>query len=124
VAWDCQAHGGIPICSIDLAPRDDDRLRQFFLENKVGENVELIIGDSHRDSFVQIGQYDLLFIDGDHSYDGCLADLESFFPSLVGGGHLLLHDCVAENEVQQDVLDFLSRYDLAIVRSAYIIKWQ
>lgn len=35
---------------------------------------------------------DLLWIDGDHSYEGCLADLENFFPHLKPGGWVGLHD--------------------------------
>jgi predicted O-methyltransferase YrrM len=120
------ANRQVPIWSIDLAPQNDDRLRQLLTENKVGENVELVVGDSHHGDFPQIGQYDLLFIDGDHSYGGCRSDLEKFFPALADGGHLLLHDCVAENEVQQAVLDFLAQHDTTIVRSPYIINsyWQ
>lgn len=36
---------------------------------------------------------DLLFIDGDHSYEGALADLRNFAPHVADGGWLLLHDC-------------------------------
>lgn len=34
----------------------------------------------------------LLFIDGDHSYQGCHSDLESWLPFLATGGLVLLHD--------------------------------
>ena len=35
---------------------------------------------------------DLLFIDGDHSYEGCLADLESWLPHVKEGGSIIFHD--------------------------------
>lgn len=39
------------------------------------------------------GQTDLLFIDGDHSYEGCKADVERFVPNLLRpGGYFILHD--------------------------------
>lgn len=38
-------------------------------------------------------EIDLLFIDGDHSFDGALADLRNFAPHVADGGWLLLHDC-------------------------------
>lgn len=38
-------------------------------------------------------EIDLLFIDGDHSYNGALADLRNFAPYVEKGGYMLLHDC-------------------------------
>jgi predicted O-methyltransferase YrrM len=39
-----------------------------------------------------VPQVDLLFIDGDHSYEGAFADLTGFVPKIVAGGILALHD--------------------------------
>jgi predicted O-methyltransferase YrrM len=112
----------VPIYSIDIAPRDDARLRTFFAANNVGSNVQLIIGDSRRTEYPQIGQADLLFIDGDHSYEGCLADLKNWYGRLVPGGHLVLHDCYTGSwGVQQAVLDFVADHpELESVQSPYI----
>lgn len=38
------------------------------------------------------GKYDLIIIDGDHSYEGVNADLKNYLPMLSGGGFLILHD--------------------------------
>jgi predicted O-methyltransferase YrrM len=35
---------------------------------------------------------DLLFLDGDHSYSGCKADVESWLPKVKANGILLMHD--------------------------------
>ena len=36
--------------------------------------------------------FDLIFIDADHTYEGCLADVERFTPRLRDGGILVMHD--------------------------------
>jgi predicted O-methyltransferase YrrM len=37
-------------------------------------------------------QVDMVFIDGDHSYEGCRGDIEVWLPRLRAGGLLLVHD--------------------------------
>lgn len=37
-------------------------------------------------------KFDLIFIDGDHSYEGCLNDLKDYVPFLETGGYLVMHD--------------------------------
>lgn len=39
------------------------------------------------------GQIDVLFIDADHSYEGCLADWNNFSPFVKPGGWVVFHDC-------------------------------
>lgn len=39
-----------------------------------------------------VGQFDLVFIDGDHSYEGAHADAQRFAPMVRLGGRLLMHD--------------------------------
>lgn len=43
---------------------------------------------------------DLLFVDGDHTYDGVVTDLKTWLPSLKAGGVLVMHDFDAAS-VQQ-----------------------
>lgn len=51
----------------------------------------------HGDS-KEVGQYwsegyvDLVFIDGDHSYEGCRGDIEAWRPHVRAGGYIVLHD--------------------------------
>jgi predicted O-methyltransferase YrrM len=86
----------------------------------LGARVELIVADSHAEELAQIGDFDLLFVDGDHTRAGALADLEAFLPRLREGGDVLIHDCYPEMEVQQAVFDFLRSHDVHVVRSPYI----
>jgi predicted O-methyltransferase YrrM len=114
------ANPSVPIWSVDVDPQDDGLLGKLLAESHVGRNVELIVGDSQRDELPEIGSFDLLFVDGDHSYEGCLADLEQLVPRLAPNGQIVLHDCYAESAVQRAVLDFTRGTELEVVRSPRI----
>lgn len=49
-------------------------------------------------------QFDLVFVDGEHTEHGALTDLEDCDPLLTPGGMMLVHDCV--NEVRLAVRTF------------------
>lgn len=128
-----RAHGGsaflmacanrrVPIWSIDIQPANDEVLKAQLGKSGIGSNIELIVGDSQNTKYPSIGEVDLLFIDGDHSYDGCSKDLENWFPQVVPGGHVVLHDCYFGCEVQPAVIDFIERHRDAVevVQSPYI----
>lgn len=115
------ANRTVPIYSIDINPQGDEQLRNYFALFELGGNVELITGDSQNVRYPHIGQADLLFIDGDHSYQGCTADLENWYPHLAPGGHIVLHDCYFGSPVQESVIDFMARHpEVSAVRSPYI----
>jgi len=81
---------GVPIYSIDVAPQDDGCLIRLFKETgKKLKKVHLIVGDSQKGRFPLIGAYDVLFIDGDHSYEGASADIANWFDRLDRNGHVL-----------------------------------
>lgn len=106
------------IHSVDIAPRDDELLRSIFKRHGVGANVDLIVGDSQQTKYDHIKPVDLLFIDGDHSYAGCSADIRNWFDLVVPGGYVLFHDSYLGNSVQDAILDFIeSRNDLEVVVS-------
>ncbi len=111
-----------PIWSIDIAPQSDDRLRGFFKQYNVGSNVNLIVGDSQHTKYPQIKEYDFVFIDGDHSYEGCKADIENWYPGLADGGHVLFHDTYfGSHGVQRAVCEFLQAHpELQVIKSPYI----
>ena len=53
----------------------------------------------------------LLFIDGDHSYQGCKRDIEAWYPLMKEGGVLLFHDCDETSPgVVQAVFEFFNTH--------------
>ncbi len=66
--------------------------RAFFVRDRSGHwssrrDVERILGDR---------KVDLLFIDGDHSYGGVVADYTMYSPLVAEGGMIAMHDIVLE----------------------------
>jgi hypothetical protein len=112
----------VPVWSIDIAPQDDARLQSLFDQCAVGANVELIVGDSQHGSFPSVGAADAIFIDGDHSYEGCLADIENWLPHLHQPGYLIFHDSYRGDwGVQDAIAETLERNsDLSVVISPFI----
>lgn len=51
------------------------------------------------------GEIDFLFIDGDHSYEGCKADFEAWVPKLRDGGVVVFHDVLWAEGVQRVIRD-------------------
>lgn len=64
-------------------------LERFGLAHK----VHLVVGDS-RTLEPPSHEIELLFIDGDHSYEGAKADFERWSQFVTVGGHVLFHDAV------------------------------
>jgi cephalosporin hydroxylase len=66
-----------------------------------GQRIELLRQDSHAASTVEAverileGRHvDLLFIDGDHTYEGVAADFRLYSPFVCDGGSIVFHDIV------------------------------
>ena len=118
----CAASPDVRIYSIDIQPQDDGLLRRLFDDNGIGKNVELIVGDSQRGAYPQIGEIDLLFIDGDHTFEGCRRDLNNWYGRLVVNGHLLLHDVyMGRYGIQDAVADFMNDHpELQVIKSPFI----
>ena len=123
------SNSNVPIYSIDLSPQDDDFLNQILVKINHKHNTNLIIGDSQQKEYPEIKKYDFLFIDGDHSYDGCLADLKNWWNKLMPNGNLLLHDCYKtdQNGVQDAIKDFIAekKNEIEIINFPFdVTKWK
>jgi cephalosporin hydroxylase len=93
------------IMSIDLPqaqggynPQKAPLYRRFARE---GQRIDLLLGDSHEPGTVDAtrgwlgGQeLDLLFIDGDHSYEGVATDMQLYSRLVAAGGLVVFHDIV------------------------------
>lgn len=111
-AWCALAADGAHIVSIDLpggkwgggyAETDEPRLRGYA---QPGQTLTLIRGDSHdlstRDALVRAipsREVDLLFIDGDHSYEGALQDFADYGETVRTGGVVAFHDILPHPNV-------------------------
>jgi predicted O-methyltransferase YrrM len=79
------------VTSIDIAPQDDKLLLTALDKNNLSHKVELLIGSSP-DAEVRPDFYDLIFVDGDHSYEGAARDYEHWKKAVKPGGHLAFHN--------------------------------
>lgn len=93
---------GVELWSYDLhvalrpdlpGERLDAELRAALDHYGLAHKVHLIVGDS-RTAQPPARPLELLFIDGDHSYEGAKADYEVWGPRVRPGGHMLFHDAV------------------------------
>jgi len=58
---------------------------------------ENIVGDSHKQNTldaVKDKEYDLLLIDGDHTYEGVKLDYKMYSPLVKEGGYIFFHDVI------------------------------
>jgi predicted O-methyltransferase YrrM len=87
--------------SIDIGEKEDrlgqrtDRTYDRQLQEKLdyyGLTANLIVGDSRTFELNTEGEVDLVFIDGDHSYEGVKNDFERFGRKVKVGGDVLFDD--------------------------------
>jgi len=101
------AHPDAHIASLDLPspegyPPEREPLYRAFA--RAGQRLDLVRADSHlsatRDRIAALmgGALDLLFIDGDHTYEGVRRDWELYGPLVRSGGLVAFHDIVPGSE--------------------------
>lgn len=86
------AGGDVLSIDIDEQLRESDKsLRSALSRLGLEGKVELVFADSSTHP-IEAGSIDLVFVDGDHSYEGVSRDVAHWVPALRRGGILLLHD--------------------------------
>lgn len=95
------------VVSVDLS-FERARRRAVGLFARKGQRLVCVQGDSHEESTLASVRaslrgrpLDLLYLDGDHSFEGVAADFKLYTPLVRPGGLVVLHDIVA---------DFRTRY--------------
>jgi SAM-dependent methyltransferase len=88
------AAAGGQVLSLDVDPalaEHDRALLEVLDAAGLGGRVDVRVADS-RTFEVEPGSVDVVFVDGDHSYDAARADVEHWWPAVRAGGHLVMHD--------------------------------
>lgn len=103
----------------------DGPLRRAFEENlkgaEVRDLVDVRVGFSH-DHVAEVHEsIDLLFLDGDHSYEAIRRDFEDWSPKIKNGGYLAMHDVVHPvHEGPRRVVDELIKNDPQWLEQRYV----
>ena len=72
---------------------DDAYNKCMAIHNKYPDRSEIIKMDSVESAgLYKDGFFDLVFIDGDHSYKGCKRDVKAWLPKVKNGGFMSGHD--------------------------------
>ncbi|MHA2218588.1 MAG: class I SAM-dependent methyltransferase [Candidatus Hodarchaeales archaeon] len=107
---------------------DDNRHKSHIFRKDILKRINYaeFIGDSHSGlayNFIQnLGMhFDVIFIDGDHSYEGVKKDTEMYLPFVKYEGFIVYHDTVASPGVHKyfeelkDLVRFADLYDLVFM---------
>lgn len=114
--------------SLDMPiPPSDERHPQLLESIKLWDSwfekekpvvLEKIIGNSHDTNIInnifsnhKNNDVDLLFIDGDHSYEGVQKDYYNFFPLVKNDGYIVFHDVIGIPEVNKFWEEIKSQHD-------------
>lgn len=92
-----------------------DNFEQFLNNMKACEGkFTPLRGDSSKTVLTWKQQIDLLWIDGDHSYEGCASDIKNWFPFLKKSGWICLHDyrnpCGVEQAANELLIGKIDKY--------------
>lgn len=75
-----------------LYDNDIEEIKNLMIKN-TNKNIKIILEDSIKASKkFKNNSLDLVFIDGDHSYEACLRDIDAWYPKIKKGGILAGHN--------------------------------
>lgn len=101
------------LVGLDLSQGSIARTRRLLRYHGLDSLADFVLGDSHspdtRDHLRQmLGQVDILFIDGDHTFEGCRMDFEMYEPLLRPSGIIVFHDSGVFSPTERALLDLVS----------------
>jgi predicted O-methyltransferase YrrM len=102
-------------------PPSVDNYFYNFYDNIRTNDLEGIVIPIRGDSSYTVGIHidksiDLAFVDGDHSYKGCLKDLNAVFPKMKQNSVILCHDAVPDSDVMKSIQYFCNEHNLTDIR--------
>ena len=101
-------------------PKTDDYFYKFYKnvkDNNLEHNIIPIRGDSSYTICIHGNEsIDLAFIDGDHSYEGVLKDLEMIYPKMKPNSIILCHDATLGSSVDKAILEFAKSKNITDLR--------
>lgn len=82
-------HPSVNLFGVDLVKKPK------FLRATYMRSDSWIASHTYKDVYMENGEpnIDVLFIDGDHSYEGVKRDIENWAPFVKSGGKIVFHDC-------------------------------
>lgn len=95
----------------------DNRMFEEFMANIERNGLSEFIIPVKGNSIEVAGRFqdesiDLLFVDGDHSFEGVYNDLQHWFPKVKPGGVIIGHDCVPGSGARRALELFVSKHAL------------
>lgn len=101
------AKEGVEICGVDLEA--DPKVEGTIFTQ--GDSVEVA------NNMTPGKKISVLFIDGDHSYEGCKRDINAWYPFMKEDGVMLFHDCDESSPgVVQAVFEFANKKKAKSIR--------
>jgi len=79
------------VFSADIVSGHSPIAQEYFDNKEFSKSLEIVTGDSAN---IDTGELGLLFIDGDHTYEGVSRDITLHWPNLKVGGLCVFHDAV------------------------------
>jgi predicted O-methyltransferase YrrM len=91
----------------------DDHIHRMLAQLLYVGNVACLTGDSKQTVPLLKGPFDLVLVDGDHSFAGATADLENVWPLVSRGGCVVFHDTnhPAHMDLAQCFNEFVARHN-------------
>lgn len=99
---------------------DDNRHKKHSLRKEILKGINYVeyVGDSHSKQAVDFVEktgmlFDILFIDGDHSYNGVKTDFELYCRFVKPYGFILFHDTIFVEPITRYMLELFKNKDIS-----------